>query len=349
MRKTQPPAIHTAFNPVIITYENNQQKQAETATITIGENSYSLVSEYFNGKAEIDISQFCKSGFSDVITKKVDSVYFYNRLFFKYTYTDDYGTFDAIAVNAASQWGESINLEPSQYTFRTGFKRLRKYKGYELTASSVGGDMIYVRFSETMARPISPDITLYTIKVPDNIKQLVLQYKGSWNALTNKSKETITNSNGDPIFIFSEEDKYGIMPIVQKDVPAHPFYVRWINRFGGYDYWMMECVQYHTLSAKMGDVIEKFYNDTEKMNGGNKLTLSKEATKIVKVSTCQCAIDDIVELQYLPLSPLVELYDEKRDVWVNLQCTDSETEIYNSQVSGSIEFEFELPSPRLQF
>lgn len=353
MRTQQPPTIHSAFNPVVVKYVTSLVRVGETATITIGGQTIPLRAEYYNNEAEIDISQFCQSAFSDGRTAFQDSYYLFidNRLCAKYTYTDDYGTFDGIAVNSAAQWGESIDLSETLYSFRTAFKRLYQYHDYELTATTFSYGSIYAKTDKLTLGQLGfqEEKNLYTLLIPNDSNFIMLQEGRADKTLTTIESERITDSNGDPIFIFNEEDKYCIMPIIQKPTPQHPFYVRWVNRFGGYDYWMMESVQYTTLSAKMGDSIEMYYTDTQTMYGGNKRTLSKEATKTIKVSTGQCGIDDLNELRYLALSPLVEWYDEKRGVWVNLQCTDSEVETHSCQVGGSIEFEFELPTPRLQF
>jgi hypothetical protein len=92
-----------------------------------------------------------------------------------------------------------------------------------------------------------------------------------------------------------------------------------------------------------------YSSDTLSLPGGNRRTIKKEASRTIKVSTGQCTIADVEELQYLPLSPLVEWYDESKQAWVYLQCADTEVELHNCQVTGSIEFEFELPAPILQF
>lgn len=354
MRTTQPPSIHTAFNPVIIHYES-EEKQFETATITIGDSEVSLRAEYLSGKAEIDISQLCKSAFVEgrIASFAVnDNVCLDTRLFAPYTYTDEYGSFDAVAVNAVAQWGESNNLSEKTYQFLTGFNKLRKYDGYELTASFVcNGERFYILDENGTPLFNKTDLGHYLLNVTTE-KSLIFSSKAkSYTMLweSGKTTDVITDSLGEPILISSPEHKYSIMPVISKPIPEHPFYVRWVNRFGGYDYWMMSSVQYITLSAKIDDAIELYSSDTLSLPGGNRRTIKKEAIRIIKVSTGQCTIADVKELQYLPLSPLVEWYDESKQAWVYLQCTDTEVELHNCQVTGSIEFEFELPAPILQF
>jgi hypothetical protein len=352
MRTTQPPSIHTAFNPVIINYES-EEKQFETATITIGENEISLRAEYFSGKAEIDISQLCKSAFVEGRIASFDlndNVSLDTRLFAPYTYTDDYGSFDAVAVNAVAQWGESNNIAEKTYQFLTGFNKLRKYDGYELTVSFIcNGERIYILNENGASRVNKTDLGHYLLNVTTE-KSLIFSNKtGVYTFLFTRGAIAITDSLGEPILISSPEHKYSIMPVINKPTPEHPFYVRWVNRFGGYDYWMMSSVQYATLSAKIDDAIELYSSDTLSLPGGNRRTIKKEASRIIKVSTGQCTIADVKELQYLPLSPLVEWYDESKQAWVYLQCNDTEVELHNCQVTGSIEFEFELPAPLLQF
>lgn len=352
MRTTQPPSIHTAFNPVIIHYES-EEKQFETATITIGDNEVSLRAEYFNGEAEIDISQLCKSAFVNerITSSENNSVYQDKRLFAPYTYRDKYGSFNAVAVNAVAQWGESNNVAEKTYQFLTGFNKLRKYDGYELTASFVcNGERIYIldENGEQLFNKI--DLRHYLLKVTtEKFITISTNYKFDTFLFESSTGKILTDSLGEPILISSPELKYSIMPVISKPTPVHPFYVRWVNRFGGYDYWMMSSVQYTTLSAKIDDAIELYSSDTLSLPGGNRRTIKKEASRTIKVSTGQCTIADVKELQYLPLSPLVEWYDEIKQAWIYLQCTDTEVELHNCQVTGSIEFEFELPAPILQF
>lgn len=52
-------------------------------------------------------------------------------------------------------------------------------------------------------------------------------------------------------------------PVEVKDVPEHPFYVRWTNRYGGYDYWMFSCVHQKEWELSEQEVALSYYEDVD--------------------------------------------------------------------------------------
>ena len=62
-----------------------------------------------------------------------------------------------------------------------------------------------------------------------------------------------------------------------------------------------------------------------------------------------CDKNELEQLMWMPLSNKIERYDETTSRWQPLICKPTDMEIGSAQVSGSLEFEFELPTPQLAF
>lgn len=129
------------------------------------------------------------------------------------------------------------------------------------------------------------------------------------------------------------------------DVPAHPFYVRWVNNLGGWDYFMFACNQKHTQTLSKNDTYEKYINYYGRY--GQRSSYNKEATSEVEVSTGtidRATIESVLECVY---SPLVQLYDEVTSSWIEIQPRTDKQEIMADQPTGELIMIFELPTPQI--
>lgn len=130
--------------------------------------------------------------------------------------------------------------------------------------------------------------------------------------------------------------------------PAHPFYVRWINNLGGWDYFMFACMQKTTGQLTANDQYEKLERTVTRYSRyGQRSTFNKAATKDVEVSTGvidRQTLESVVECAY---SPLVQLYDEETGLWYEIQPKTDKWPLMADQPTGEMIFTFELPTPQL--
>jgi len=128
-------------------------------------------------------------------------------------------------------------------------------------------------------------------------------------------------------------------------VPAHPFYVRWVNTKGGWDYFMFACNQKQTNTLSKNDTYEPYVMYYGRY--GVRSSYNKAATTVVEVSTGtinRATLESVLECVY---SPLVQLYDEATSSWVEIQPKTDKQEIMADQPTGEVMMSFELPTPQL--
>lgn len=128
-------------------------------------------------------------------------------------------------------------------------------------------------------------------------------------------------------------------------VPAHPFYVRWVNTKGGWDYFMFACNQKQTNTLTKNDTYEPYVQYYGRY--GVRSAYNKAATIAVEVSTGtinRATLESVLECVY---SPLVQLYDEANSEWVEIQPKTDKHEIMADQPTGEVMMSFELPTPQL--
>lgn len=136
--------------------------------------------------------------------------------------------------------------------------------------------------------------------------------------------------------------------VIDTPAPAHPFYVRWINNLGGWDYFMFACIQKTTGQLTANDQYEKLENEvTQYSRYGQHSTFNKAATKDVEVSTGvidRKTLESVAECVY---SPLVQLYDEETGLWYEIQPKTDKWSLMADQPTGEMILTFELPTPQM--
>lgn len=131
--------------------------------------------------------------------------------------------------------------------------------------------------------------------------------------------------------------------------PDSPFYVRWINRLGGWEYHMF--------------ALHKIWSDTASPSfsfqpvGGEKITATRtreigaiEYTETVEVGETQLDIDMFRFLKSIITSPNVQHWNEARQAWEGVTLTDKTTASWNTKNSlGQLTLKFTLIDQRTQF
>jgi len=136
---------------------------------------------------------------------------------------------------------------------------------------------------------------------------------------------------------------YDSIQVQVEQVPEHPFYVRWINNRGGWDYFMFACDHKQALALTTNATYEK--------NGarGVRTAYNKAAQRTIEVSSGVVDHLTLESLAELISAPVIQYYKlgQYSGTWIDIQVQDAKPEIYASQTTGEMLFTFELPTPQM--
>lgn len=110
-----------------------------------------------------------------------------------------------------------------------------------------------------------------------------------------------------------------LIALEEKPVPNKPFYVRWVNNMGGFDYHMF------TVSGK----------DTR--------GASNDEDSIVEVSSVPVSRTDAVTISELALSPDIRWYDEKSGQWKRVTASQQSISLVNGKDNSETGLSFVIP------
>lgn len=128
-------------------------------------------------------------------------------------------------------------------------------------------------------------------------------------------------------------------------IPPNPFYVRWINEKGGYDFWMFKA--YPSAEQEIEDIINTLPYPSDQYRIWHRA--SAIGRKRITVGDGLLTREEFECLKFIPRSPLVEWYDESIGKWQTVVFEDSISVTWNSRSGlGDIEYTFTLPPIRLQ-
>lgn len=333
--------IYAAFNPAI--YEINKNSGIYGVTLFLDRRRIDIDVEYFNDKAEVDIAKYARHYFVQEPLLTNESIQL-NRLF-----VAEWGlmgrtnkvSIDLINkhyfINAVVQVGESPDLIHERGTFRTDFKRLKKYKGYELSVGCIGfydskkSQSTFVSERKAIGSPflyrlVEFESPHFVYNVLDDFREIVIA------AVINGSFTSRT-----------------IMPIdIVKCIPNNPFYVRWVNQKGGYDYWMFAGRQKFENKTENRKIFNPYFSDITNVNKTREI-YDMECKESVVVGAENVSDEDFLPLRKLVYSPLIEWWDERRSKWIRLFVSDYDSAYDTRNSSHKIEITFDLPDIQLQF
>lgn len=236
---------------------------------------------------------------------------------------------DFVALNAVAQIGESTDLSSKEGEVLTTKPMLIYYKGYPLDYSILSG------------REIVPTPNGSTI--PYSVSRVYV-LEGLLLLLTENGTPILTEA-GEYIYLYTGGEVGAGAPIevVQRCVPASPFYVRWINTEGGVDYWMFQRSQ--ERSVGVSDVERaRVYVPYPAEASTNQRTVAFATKNTIKVGALGVKKGDFDALRKLPLSPLVEWWNEATQKWVGLNIESFELNYSTGQPLHDVEMTFALPA-----
>ena len=134
--------------------------------------------------------------------------------------------------------------------------------------------------------------------------------------------------------------------VVQACVPAQPFYVRWVNRMGGVDYFMFCRRQTRKYSVKSASTHSLYVADPYRA-GSNLRAWSLTTEHTMTVGADGLSDEEFGPLSALPFAPTIEWYDGGR--WIEIAVSKFDGSFATHSHRHSFEITFTLPAINTQF
>lgn len=135
---------------------------------------------------------------------------------------------------------------------------------------------------------------------------------------------------------------------VDTGVPCNPFYIRWINRKGGWETYMFEQHKKYTQEVDRGDqyVLANARDPyTSETRGG----LAPEFKNIVQAGAEQLDENDFNLLKGIALSPLVQVYNYQIRAWQRVLVDDTDLTWDTKTPRNTVSYEFQLIDEQTQW
>lgn len=154
---------------------------------------------------------------------------------------------------------------------------------------------------------------------------------------TDLSTSPLSIGWGNLIGIKFNDEMQDAVALQKKRVPAHPFYVRWINELGGYDYHMFSCNQQHAYELASQTTYDMHDGD------GQQVVLEKTSNHTVEVSSGLVTRQNAIAIAKLVLSPDIRWYDEKAGKWIRITAPQQSISLKTEQPTSEVVLKFVLP------
>lgn len=142
-------------------------------------------------------------------------------------------------------------------------------------------------------------------------------------------------------------DKWHIR-YVDTEVPCNPFYIRWINRKGGWDTYMFEQHKKYTQEVDRGDQYV-LANARDPYASETRGELAPEFKNIVRAGAEQLDENDFNLLKGIALSPLVQVYNYHVGVWQRILVDDTDLTWDTKSPRNTVSYEFQLIDEQTQW
>lgn len=135
---------------------------------------------------------------------------------------------------------------------------------------------------------------------------------------------------------------------VDTEVPCNPFYIRWINRKGGWDTYMFEQHKKYTQEVDRGDQYV-LANPRDPYASQTRGELAPEFKNIVQAGAEQLDENDFNLLKGIALSPLVQVYNYQIGVWQRVLVDDTDLTWDTKAPRNTVSYEFQLIDEQTQW
>lgn len=135
---------------------------------------------------------------------------------------------------------------------------------------------------------------------------------------------------------------------VDTEVPCNPFYVRWINRKGGWDTYMFEQHKKYTQEVDRGDQY-MLANSRDPYASETMGELAPRFKNIVRAGAEQLDEDDFDLLKGIALSPLAQVFNYYVGVWQRVLVDDTDLTWDTKSPRNTVSYEFQLIDEQTQW
>jgi hypothetical protein len=135
---------------------------------------------------------------------------------------------------------------------------------------------------------------------------------------------------------------------VDTEVPCNPFYIRWINRKGGWDTYMFEQHKKYTQEVDRGDQYV-LANARDPHTSETRGELAPEFKNIVQAGAEQLDENDFNLLKGIALSPLVQVYNYTIQGWQRVLVDDTDLTWDTKAPRNTVSYEFQLIDEQTQW
>lgn len=135
---------------------------------------------------------------------------------------------------------------------------------------------------------------------------------------------------------------------VDTEVPCNPFYIRWINRKGGWDTYMFEQHKKYTQEVDRGDQYV-LANARDPYTSETRGELAPEFKNIVQAGAEQLDENDFNLLKGIALSPLVQVYNYQIGAWQRVLVDDTDLTWDTKVPRNTVSYEFQLIDEQTQW
>lgn len=135
---------------------------------------------------------------------------------------------------------------------------------------------------------------------------------------------------------------------IDTEVPCNPFYIRWINRKGGWETYMFEQHKKYTQEVDRGDQYV-LANSRDPYATQTRGELAPEVKNIVQAGAEQLDENDFNLLKGIALSPLVQVFNYTIREWQRVLVDDSDLTWDTKAPRNTVSYEFQLIDEQTQW
>lgn len=135
---------------------------------------------------------------------------------------------------------------------------------------------------------------------------------------------------------------------IDTEVPCNPFYIRWINRKGGWETYMFEQHKKYTQEVDRGDQYV-LANSRDPYATQTRGELAPEVKNIVQAGAEQLDENDFNLLKGIALSPLVQVYNYTIHEWQRVLVDDTDLTWDTKAPRNTVSYEFQLIDEQTQW
>lgn len=220
---------------------------------------------------------------------------------------------------------------------------VKKYFGYPNFLTLFAKGSISVNMQSAMEVNVMYTGNTYFEKVEISPRiniPLVLEFD---EELTDGADYVIVRNRNLPL----NSDKWHIR-YVDTEVPCNPFYIRWINRKGGWDTYMFEQHKKDTQEVDRGDQYV-LANARDPHTSETRGELAPEFKNIVQAGAEQLDENDFNLLKGIALSPLVQVYNYQVGEWQRVLVNDTDLTWDTKAPRNTVSYEFQLIDEQTQW